>query len=98
MYCVYHGLSRWYLRSRFRWIDAGTARSVTWKGLPLICLIIVNVKRMTRRITGIVHRKRLMMNLTNGYRGVSCPGFRLSGSIAPLAETGGALEDRKSVV
>jgi hypothetical protein len=55
-------LSRWNFRSRFRWIDSGTGRSVTWKGFPLMSFIIRKVIRMTRRSTGIVHTIRLMMN------------------------------------
>src|SRR6266545_4365634 len=63
---MYHGLSRWYFRSRLRWIETGTARSVTWNGFPLICLIITKVMKITRRITGIVHATRLTMNLSMG--------------------------------
>ena len=61
-YCTYQGWSRWNFRSRLRWIEAGTARSVLRNGLPLICRIIRNVNRTTSNSTGIVHSSRLMMN------------------------------------
>src|SRR3954468_24547806 len=62
-YCRYHGWSRWYLRSRFAWMEAGTARSVFWNGLPLIAFISPNVNRMTTRMMGIVQITRLITSL-----------------------------------
>ena len=61
-YCSYHGLSSPNLRSRFRWISTGIARSEVRNGLPAICRIRMNVMKMTSRITGIVQIRRLMMN------------------------------------
>jgi len=54
---------------------------VVWNGLPLIWLIIPKVRRMTRRITGIVQRIRLITNFS-----IAC--FRRSTGIARLPAPG----------
>src|SRR5215204_3451418 len=59
---MYHASSSPYLASRFAWISAGIARSDLRNGFPLIIRIIVNVMRMTSRMTGIVQKRRRMMN------------------------------------
>src|SRR3954453_20638537 len=44
-------------------MEAGTARSVFWNGLPLIAFISPNVNRMTTRMMGIVQITRLITSL-----------------------------------
>ncbi len=61
---MYQGLSRLNFRSRLRWTASGTARSVWRNGLPGICRIITNVRKITTRMTGIVQKIRLTMNLS----------------------------------
>ena len=61
-YWTYQGRSSPYFASRFSWIDSGTARSEVRNGFPSICRMSTKVRKMTSRITGIVHRIRRMMN------------------------------------
>ena len=61
---MYQGSSTWNFRSRLRCTASGTARSEWRNGLPPICRIIMNVRKMTTSSTGIVQKMRLTMNFS----------------------------------